>query len=214
MAERGAEARMLDYGWGDGVPHTQAYLIRPLLCFLELGPGSGSRVLDLGCGNGALCDLLHQRGYRVVGVDPSPSGIAVAQRRHPTITFHQAVASAEELKALSLPPFDVVISTEVVKHCFSPRDWATAAFEALRPGGQLICSTPYHGYLKNLTLAASGRLDAHFTALWEGGHIKFWSRRSLSQLLQEAGFQDLHCRGAGRLPGMWKSMLMAGWKPL
>jgi hypothetical protein len=38
-------------------------------------------------------------------------------------------------------------------------------------------STPYHGYHKNLGLALSGKMDAHFTALWEGGHIKFFSIR-------------------------------------
>ncbi len=110
----------------------------------------------------------------------------------------------------ALPPFDVVISTEVVEHCYAPRLWAAAAYASLKPGGLFLCSTPYHGYLKNCALALTGKLDAHFTALWEGGHIKFWSRRSLAQLLSEAGFVELRFAGAGRLPWTWKSMLMAG----
>jgi len=106
------------------------------------------------------------------------------------------------------------VSTEVVEHCYAPRLWASAAFTALRPDGLLIGSTPYHGYLKNLALATTGKLDAHFTALWDGGHIKFWSRRTLSSLLVEAGFEIVAFRGAGRWPWLWKSMLIAARKPL
>ena len=63
-------------------------------------------------------------------------------------------------------------------------------------------------------LALTGKLDAHFTALWDGGHIKFWIRSSLSQLLTEAGFEQLVFRGAGRLPWLWKSMVCSVRRPL
>ena len=67
---------------------------------------------------------------------------------------------------------------------------------------------PYHGYVKNLILAATGKLDAHFTTLWEGGHIKFFSRRTLTKLLELAGFRYESFQVAGRFPGLWKSMLL------
>ena len=69
-----------------------------------------------------------------------------------------------------------MLSTKLVEHVVSPQ------------ADVLIYSTPYHGYLKSRALALSGKLDAHFTVLWDGGHIKFWSRRILTALLQEAGF--------------------------
>ena len=130
------------------------------------------------------------------------------------IPHTQASADPEHLAALRLPLFDVVVSTEVVEHVYSPRQWAATALAALKPGGLLICSTPYHGYLKNCALAITGKLDAHFTALWVGGHIKFWSRRTLTELLEEAGFQVVAFRGAGRLPWLWMSMLLVARKPL
>ena len=213
MADRSGSPPLVDYGWGACIPHTQAYLLKPLLRLLQQGTPSGGRILDLGCGNGALSGQLSRLGYEVVGVDPSASGIAVARQSFPTLSFHQAAATPDDLRALALPHFDVVISTEVVEHCYAPRQWAAAAYASLKPGGLFICSTPYHGYLKNLALALSGRLDAHFTALWDGGHIKFWSRRTLSQLLREAGFVDLRFVGAGRWPWLWKSMLLAGRRP-
>jgi 2-polyprenyl-3-methyl-5-hydroxy-6-metoxy-1,4-benzoquinol methylase len=212
-----------DYGWSQHTPHTEAYLLQPLQELLQefalppLGYSSEQQrlaVLDLGCGNGALAEQLQAWGYSVVGVDPSASGIAEANRRLGSIPFHQASADPEQLAQLHLPAFDVVVSTEVVEHVYNPRRWAAAAFSALKPGGLLICSTPYHGYLKNCALALSGKLDAHFTALWDGGHIKFWSRRTLTALLQEAGFQVVAFRGAGRWPWLWKSMLLAARKPL
>ncbi len=89
-----------DYGWGEEVPHTQAYLVKPLLRLLQEGSGPGSRVLDLGCGNGALADRLTHLGYEVVGVDPSGSGIAAAQRRFPTLEVHQR---QPQWKILTMP---------------------------------------------------------------------------------------------------------------
>jgi len=69
-------------------------------------------------------------------------------------------------------------------------------------------STPYHGYIKNLALAVTGKLDAHFTVLWDGGHIKFFSRSTLEQMLREQGFEVTGFAGAGRWPLLWKSMLV------
>ncbi|QPN64935.1 class I SAM-dependent methyltransferase [Synechococcus sp. CBW1004] len=209
----GIDVVIPDYRWTIGTPHTHAYLLQPLQQLLDDHPHS-RQVLDLGCGNGALAQQLDQWGYRVVGVDPSASGITASRQRNPEMRFHQATATPAEIKALGLGPFDVVVSTEVVEHCYAPRLWAASAFAALRPGGLLIASTPYHGYLKNLTLAITGKLENHFTALWDGGHIKFWSRRTLSRLLQEAGFEVVAFRGAGRVPWLWKSMLIAARKPL
>jgi 2-polyprenyl-6-hydroxyphenyl methylase/3-demethylubiquinone-9 3-methyltransferase len=170
-------------------------------------------VLDLGCGNGWLSHWLTQQGYDEIGVDPSPSGIEIARKTYPHLTFASYPATPDLLKHLQRDPFDCVISTEVVEHCYAPRDWAQACYAALRPGGSLICSTPYHGYLKNLALALTGTMDRHFTALWDGGHIKFWSRPTLTQLLTDSGFVDLEFSGAGRVPYLWKSMLFKAHKP-
>ena len=191
-----------DYGWSSEPPHTEAYLLKPLERLLQPPPSSQSspRILDLGCGNGSLVLHLYSLGYEVVGLDPSPSGIEAAKRRCPDAAFHVCAADPIQLQSLDIPLFDYVISAEVVEHCYSPQTWADAAFQILKPGGILIVTTPYHGYLKNLLLAATGRLDHHFTALWEGGHIKFWSRTTLACLLERAGFIVDGFHGAGRLP--------------
>jgi len=101
---------------------------------------------------------------------------------------------------------------EVVEHLYDPRLYAKTMFDLVRPGGGVVVSTPYHGYLKNLALAASGKMDQHFTALWDGGHIKFFSIETLSRLLSEAGFVDLRFARAGRIPALAKSMICCARK--
>ena len=59
--------------------------------------------------------------------------------------------------------FDVAIATEVIEHLVTPFNLPRFAKQLLRPGGHLIISTPYHGYLKNLILALTNRWDAHLS---------------------------------------------------
>jgi hypothetical protein len=67
--------------------------------------------------------------------------------------------------------------------------------------------------MKNLAIAALGTWDRHASPLWDGGHIKLWSRRTLFDLLHEMGFRELAFRGAGRVPFLWMSMVVRGTRP-
>jgi 2-polyprenyl-6-hydroxyphenyl methylase/3-demethylubiquinone-9 3-methyltransferase len=62
---------------------------------------------------------------------------------------------------------------EVVEHVYNPRKYVACVYSLLEECVVAIISTPYHSYIKNLALALTGKMDAHFTALWEFGHIKF-----------------------------------------
>jgi 2-polyprenyl-6-hydroxyphenyl methylase/3-demethylubiquinone-9 3-methyltransferase len=203
----------VEFGYRDATPaHTAAYLLGPVM-ELAAPVRTGMRVLDVGCGNGYMAGQFLARGCSVVGVDVSREGIAVARQTYPGGRFEELEATSDLRERLGEEPFDLVLSTEVVEHVYSPRPYARCCFNALRPGGRFVCSTPYHGYLKNLALAVSGKFDPHFSPLWDGGHIKFWSRQSLGDLLTEIGFQSIGFRGAGRIPYLWMSMVMCGDKP-
>ena len=213
------EASVPEFRYKDAAPlHTAAYLRPGIMALLPRGWATGSlagkRVLDIGCGNGYWCNEFASRGAQGVGIDASVQGIEHARRMFPACRFETMLIPDDPCATLAEQPFDLVISTEVVEHLYAPRQWARAAFASLKPGGTFICSTPYHGYLKNLALAAAGKMDWHFTALWDGGHIKFWSRRTLGTLLTEAGFVDVGFQGAGRLPYLWMSMVMSGHRPV
>jgi len=160
-------------------------------------------ICDLGCGNGHITGRLAKLGFRVVGVDASSSGIAVARRAYQGVEFVEALIDRQ----LSLGQFDLVVSSDVIEHMYRPSDLLEAASALLKPGGQILLGTPYHGYLKNLVLAASGKMDAHFSVLHDGGHIKFFSVKTLSCLMTNYGFTDLSFTFYGRAPWLWKNMI-------
>ena len=203
-----------DYGWKTAAASHMHVRFMPFVFeFAGLLP-PGARVLDVGCGNGFTCGEFLKRGYRVVGVDLSSEGITIARQKYAAGRFEVLAADANVLENLKEGPFDLVVSTEVVEHLYDPRAYASGCWAALKRGGRFICTTPYHGYLKNLVLALAGKWDEHANPLWDGGHIKLWSRATLTQLLIETGFQNPQFRGAGRLPYLWMTMVMAVDKPL
>lgn len=202
-----------DYGFSSDQPSHMHRHFMPVVLALAGTVGTGTRVLDVGCGNGAALQAFAQAGCTVVGVDLSAKGVAIARQGVPTGRFEVLPADGCLLQNLAERPFDIVISTEVIEHLYAPRAYARGCFDAVRPGGRFICTTPYHGYLKNLALSVAGHWDAHADPLWDGGHIKLWSRRTLARLLSETGFSNLQFRGVGRLPWLWMTMVIAGDKP-
>jgi 2-polyprenyl-6-hydroxyphenyl methylase/3-demethylubiquinone-9 3-methyltransferase len=56
-------------------------------------------------------------------------------------------------------------------------------------------------------------MDAHFTVLWDYGHIKFWSMKTLRLLLLAAGFEDVRFLRVGRVPALAKSMIAVAKRP-
>ena len=201
-----------DYGWdSDQGPQSCGY-IAPRILYL-LTQLNVKRVLDIGAGNGALCAQISLQGYAVAGVEYDKAGVAVARASHPNIAFYNVgVQDNPADLLLQEQAFDVVVSTEVIEHLFSPHLLPIYAKGVLKQGGFLIVTTPYHGYLKNLAMALFAKWDHHHTALWHGGHIKFWSRATLSQLLADNGFKVVGFSGVGRLPYLWKSMVLVAQK--
>ena len=195
-------------------PHTRSYLWPTVLEELDREisrPTPTRSVFDLGCGNGSFMAELVERGFDVCGVDSSRTGVAQARQTWPGIPSF--VGSAYDDLSDSYGQWPAVVSLEVVEHVYAPRTFARSLFSLVVPGGVAILSTPYHGYMKNLALAVTGKWDQHFTALRDHGHIKFWSVRTLSALLAEAGFVEIRFRFAGRMPMLAKSMVAIARRP-
>lgn len=164
------------------------------------------RAFDLGCGNGSVANWLNEGGFTVTGVDPSITGIEIANQAFPNLDLR--VGSAYDPLWKSHGKFPLIVSLEVVEHLYAPRDYARCVRDLLEPNGLAIISTPYHGYLKNLALALAGAMDSHFTALWDHGHIKFWSPKTLTELFREAGLFVERVYRVGRIPWLAKSMIL------
>lgn len=198
-----------DYGWNSIESACSGGYVTPkILTILEYL--KTRRVCDLGSGNGALAAVLHEAGYDVCGVENDLKGVELSRKQHPDINFYHLGVQDNPQSILDEEKqvFDVVVSTEVIEHLYSPHLLPIFARGLLSAGGHLVVSTPYHGYLKNLMLSVFNRWDHHHTALWHGGHIKFWSRTTLTQIIEENGFKAIGFYGAGRLPWLWKSMII------
>jgi 2-polyprenyl-3-methyl-5-hydroxy-6-metoxy-1,4-benzoquinol methylase len=196
-----------DYGWTAKPTNAHSYLYDVLVSLLD---NKEKNILDVGCGNGDMALRLLNEGYNIYGTDASITGIRVAQQSQPDRFYLQDINSGELPNELRDFYFDTIISTEVIEHLYNPRTYVQFCKQVLMKngGGELIISCPYHGYLKNLVMALAGKFDNHFTVLWDGGHIKFWSKKTLTQLLEEFGFEVIDFKGAGRFPYLWKSMFI------
>ena len=183
------------------------YLLPTIVRWLKQ---AGARVvLDLGCGNGAVAAALAAEGYEMTGLDVSESGIAIAARSYPGIPFIQADLSAP-LPAPLRERFDTVLAVEVVEHLLLPRCLFERAREALCPNGAFIVTTPYHGFWKNVALALTNQLDDHWHPLRDYGHVKFFSRATLSRLFAEQGLPIRRFKRVGRIAPLAKSMIAQG----
>jgi 2-polyprenyl-3-methyl-5-hydroxy-6-metoxy-1,4-benzoquinol methylase len=165
------------------------------------------KILDLGCGNGALARSLARAGFNLTACDVDRNGISIAAAHNPENVRFQVLSAYDDARAIGDHDFDVVLSTEVIEHLYLPRQIPRFARRVLKPSGRLVVSTPYHGYLKNLAIAVCNRWDSHHTTLEEGGHIKFFSPRTLKLLLGQEGFQVEAMYFVGRGLYVWNGMI-------
>jgi 2-polyprenyl-6-hydroxyphenyl methylase/3-demethylubiquinone-9 3-methyltransferase len=170
-------------------------------------------IIDAGCGGGDFSEGLALQGYEMFGVDLNESAVRAALARN----VGEFVVSSvyEDLAApFRVEHFDAAVCIETLEHLYSPRLLVKRVHGALRPGGIFIVTTPYWGYLKNVALAITNRTDKALTALWDGGHIKHFSRDTLTRLVTEENFEEIGFRGCGHgyrqhLPYLWEGMIMA-----
>ncbi len=102
-----------------------------------LAPKQGERVLDLGCGTGALTAEIAASGAEVFGIDRSADMIAEARKKFPALRFE--VMDAREL--VFAAEFDAVFSNAVLHWIREPERVITDVEKALRPGGRFVPSS-------------------------------------------------------------------------
>lgn len=154
---------------------------------------------------------LASMGHSVVGIDVSEDGIAIVRKTYPNIRF-EVYSAYDDLSTL-IEEVDLIVLSEVIEYLFRPKLFLLNTFEILRSGGTLILITLYHDYLKNLILSLSNTWDKHHTVDWEGGHVKFFSEKILSKMLNDVGFEKPIFSNTGRVKWLWKSMVLRANKP-
>ena len=161
---------------------------------MELGRLRGARVLDVGCGTGALAAALTERAHaRVWGVEPSEAMLAVARTRVPRGVGLRP-GRAERLPFRDAW-FDAVVLSLVVHLLDRPAALAEAA-RVLAPGGRVAVAT-----------FAPEHFDVYWLSPWfpriaELDRARFPDPGSLERELAAAGFVELRSARLG-----WRGML-------
>jgi len=187
-----------DRRWGteeysaEKVGYTPSFLkfMEEHVCRLALG--RPPRTLEVGCGDGFFSGHLAKLGCEVTGIDLSPTAIALARRRYPDASFttHDLTQPLPFEDATA----DLVWCSEVLEHLFSPLGTVLEIQRVLKPGGILLATVPYHGLVKNLGIALFA-FDRHYDPTYP--HIRFFTRRSLSRIVEQAGLSVESVRTCG-----------------
>jgi ubiquinone/menaquinone biosynthesis C-methylase UbiE len=146
----------------------------------ELGPAGD--VLDLGAGDGRLSAEI--AAERLVLADASALALARAARRLPDART-EALAPDEPLP-FGDSAFDLVVCVHVLNHVRDVQLLLSEVRRVLRPGGRLAVATPAHGRAAGVSILTRG-FERRFDPL--SPHLRFFTRRSLSGLLDAMGFE-------------------------
>jgi trans-aconitate methyltransferase len=112
-----------------------------------LAPRPGERILDIGCGDGALTEKLVGAGCEVVGVDTSADQVAAAQRRG----LDARVVDGERLTFDN--EFDAVFSNSALHWMMHADDVIAGVWRALRPGGRFVAEMAGHDCIATIVAA-------------------------------------------------------------
>lgn len=161
--------------------------------------GAKQRVLDIGCGEGTLCNELKIAGWPIVmGQDISRSRVERARSRFPEIEFFEG-----NIRELPLQPnqLDMAILDNVIEHLPNPTEIPRAVCPLLRDDGVFVVITPnmQSGHFRLLGRYWTPELAPH-------AHIYLFTESSLCRLLESVGFQVLSS-GSFQLPIRLKGLL-------
>lgn len=159
------------------------------------------RLLDLGCGSGAKLFEFAQRGYEIWGVDIGADAIRLCKELLPQGHFFQG-----ELQETGLPDehFGYIRIDNALEHVLNPKEVIRECRRLLCVGGQLMVYVP-HGRSLSMRLMKGNSISA-----WIPFHLQLFTRKSLRQLLKEAGFKDVRIYEYN--PTSWLPLSIMQWK--
>jgi GT2 family glycosyltransferase/2-polyprenyl-3-methyl-5-hydroxy-6-metoxy-1,4-benzoquinol methylase len=155
-----------------------------------LVPAGARRVLDVGCGRGALGKLLKasRPGLEVRGIEPNAEAAARARG----VLDDVLVGFAESPLPEGWPRPDCVIFADVLEHLVDPWSVLRRYREVLEPGGSLVVSVPNVAHRSVLGPLMRGRWDYVPAGVLDRTHLRFFTRGTAVEMLEGAGFRVRH----------------------
>jgi methionine biosynthesis protein MetW len=153
-----------------------------------LVPAPARRVLDVGCGAGALGAALRaERDVEVAGLELSPDAAARARERLDAVVE----ANLDELEELPFEPasFDAMIFGDVLEHLRDPHRLLRTLRPWLADDGALVCSIPNVGHWSVvLPLLTRDRWPYADAGLLDRTHVHFFTLTEAEEMLRDCGF--------------------------
>jgi 2-polyprenyl-3-methyl-5-hydroxy-6-metoxy-1,4-benzoquinol methylase len=151
--------------------------------------GVSSDICDIGCGSGVLLSGLAVLGHRVFGIEPNKEARELGNQRGIEIVE----GAGEDVSRAGDRRFDVVSMVQSLEHARDPLAAVRNCAELLKPGGLLWLEVPNH---ECMGFAIRGPVWFHTDA---GRHIHFFTRASLTKIVELAGLEVVETRYAGYL---------------
>ncbi|EWY40116.1 trans-aconitate methyltransferase [Skermanella stibiiresistens SB22] len=173
----------------------------PVVALLD--PQPGERILDLGCGDGALTAKLATAGRAVVGVDASPELVAAARARG--LDVHLMDGHALDAGT----GFDAVFSNAALHWMLRPDEVIAGVWKALRHGGRFVGEFGGAGNVATIVTALEAALDRRGFDAKALNPWFFPTPEDYALRLAAAGFQVRSCELVDRPTPLPTGM--AGW---
>jgi 2-polyprenyl-3-methyl-5-hydroxy-6-metoxy-1,4-benzoquinol methylase len=161
-------------------------------------PAGTRRLLDVGFGSGAVALGLRRSrpGLSVTGIERRMSAAAAPAGIDRVIAGDAAGALAALLREEER--FDGFLFADVLEHLEDPIGALALAHDLALPDATLVASVPNVGHLSIVRDLVRGRFDPLPAGLADAGHLRWFTRASLEDALEEAGWKTIHLEG---LPG-------------
>ena len=167
-------------------------LFRQVLAILNDESSRRGTLLEVGCAAGFFLDEARRQEWKVQGLEISPEMSNYGRR---VLGLDIQVASVDEAE-FDADAFDAVVFCDSLEHFVQPAQTLSESIRILRPGGVLLILSPN---ISSLLARAMGRRWPHFAV---PEHLYYFSPRTLTLLVQRAGFMLLHLRTVGRYFGL------------
>jgi SAM-dependent methyltransferase len=164
---------------------------------LSFVPPSADRILDIGCGTGALGERLrHDRERCVIGITYSQQEADRASRRLSQVIC----AELNTFDFCSLGEFDCVILSHILEHLYSPEKLLERLKSALGPESVIVVALPNVVWWRQRLQFLFGRWRYQDWGILDRTHFRFFDLHSADELIQSAGYEILKVSRDGPLP--------------